>query len=66
MTKEEAVNYIKASGREAVLENGVVVVITPKPNTKIIKEFEKLIRELRKAGYMASIGIRGKKVEENV
>lgn len=65
MSKEQAVEELKKNGLNAIIENGVVMVIVPDSTPRSFeKAFCKSKRVAKQIGYANSIGVRSAKEGE--
>ena len=61
MDKIEAVRYLKELGKDATLEDGVVMLRSRATGAALDKEYKAMKKDLKAAGYNGSLGIRGVK-----
>lgn len=63
MDKHEAVRYLIEQGKDAALEDGVVMLRSRTIGTALDREYKAVKKDLKVAGYNGSLGIRGVKQE---
>lgn len=61
MDKIEAVRYLKELGKDATLEDGVVMLRSRATDAALDREYKAMKKDLKAAGYNGSLGIRGVK-----
>lgn len=61
MDKIEAVRYLKELGKDATLEDGVVMLRSRAAGAALDREYKAMKKDLKVAGYNGSLGIRGVK-----
>lgn len=59
MDKIEAVRYLKELGKDATLEDGVVMLRSRATGAALDREYKAMKKGLKTAGYNGSLGIRG-------
>lgn len=59
MDKIEAVRYLKELGKDATLEDGVVMLRSRATGAALDIEYKAMKKDLKTAGYNGSLGIRG-------
>lgn len=59
MDKIEAVRYLKELGKDATLEDGVVMLRSRATGAALDREYKAMKKDLKTAGYNGSLGIRG-------
>lgn len=59
MDKIEAVRYLKELGKDATLEDGVVMLRSRATGAALDREYKAVKKGLKTAGYNGSLGIRG-------
>lgn len=59
MDKIEAVRYLKELGKDATLEDGVVMLRSRATGVALDREYKAMKKDLKTAGYNGSLGIRG-------
>lgn len=59
MDKIEAVRYLKELGKDATLEDGVVMLRSRATGAALDREYKAMKKDLKAAGYNGSLGIRG-------
>lgn len=59
MDKIEAVRYMKELGKDATLEDGVVMLRSRATGAALDREYKAMKKGLKTAGYNGSLGIRG-------
>lgn len=59
MDKIEAVRYLKKLGKDATLEDGVVMLRSRATGAALDREYKAMKKDLKTAGYNGSLGIRG-------
>lgn len=59
MDKIEAVRYLKELGKDATLEDGVVMLRSGATGAALDREYKAMKKDLKTAGYNGSLGIRG-------
>lgn len=59
MDKIEAVRYLKELGKDAMLEDGVVMLRSRVTGAALDREYKAMKKDLKAAGYNGSLGIRG-------
>lgn len=59
MDKIEAVRYLKELGKDATLEDGVVMLRSRATGAALNREYKAMKKGLKTAGYNGSLGIRG-------
>ena len=59
MDKIEAVRYLKELGKDATLEDGVVMLRSRATGVALDREYKAMKKCLKTAGYNGSLGIRG-------
>ena len=59
MDKIEAVRYLKELGKDATLEDGVVMLRSRATGAALDSEYKAMKKGLKTAGYNGSLGIRG-------
>lgn len=59
MGKIEAVRYLKELGKDATLEDGVVMLRSRATGAALDREYKAMKKGLKTAGYNGSLGIRG-------
>lgn len=59
MDKIEAVRYLKELGKDATLEDGVVMLRSRATGAALDREYKAMKKGLKIAGYNGSLGIRG-------
>lgn len=63
MDKIEAVRYLKELGKDATLEDGVVMLRSRATGAALDREYKAMKKDLKTAGYNGSLGIRGARRE---
>ena len=63
MDKIEAVRYLKELGKDATLEDGVVMLRSRVTGAALDREYKEMKKDLKAAGYNGSLGIRGVRQE---
>lgn len=63
MDKIEAVRYLKELGKDATLEDGVVMLRSRATGAALDREYKEMKKDLKAAGYNGSLGIRGVRQE---
>lgn len=63
MDKIEAVRYLKELGKDATLEDGVVMLRSRATGAALDREYKEMKKDLKAAGYKGSLGIRGVRQE---
>lgn len=63
MDKIEAVRYLKELGKDATLEDGVVMLRSRATGAALDREYKAMKKDLKTAGYNGSLGIRGVRQE---
>lgn len=63
MDKIEAVRYLKELGKDATLEDGVVMLRSRATGAVLDREYKAMKKDLKAAGYNGSLGIRGARRE---
>lgn len=63
MDKIEAVRYLKELGKDATLEDGVVMLRSRATGAALDREYKAMKKGLKTAGYNGSLGIRGARRE---
>lgn len=58
MDKIEAVRYLKELGKDATLEDGVVMLRSRATGAALDREYKAMKKGLKTAGYNGSLGIR--------
>ena len=66
MDKHEAVKHLIEQGKDAALEDGVVILRSRATGTALDKEYKAMKKDLKAAGYNGSMGIRGVRREAEV
>lgn len=59
MDKIEAVRYLKELGKDATMEDGVVMLRSRATGAALDREYKAMKKGLKTAGYNGSLGIRG-------
>ena len=59
MDKIEAVRYLKELGKDATLEDGVVMLRSRATGAALDREYKAMKKDLKTAGYNGSLAIRG-------
>lgn len=59
----EAVRYLKELGKDATLEDGVVMLRSRATGAALDREYKAMKKDLKAAGYNGSLGIRGARRE---
>lgn len=59
MDKIEAVRYLKELGKDATLEDGVVMLRSRATGAALDREYKAMKKDLKAAGYNGNLGIRG-------
>lgn len=59
MDKIEAVRYLKELGKDATLEDGVVMLRSRATGAALDREYKAMKKDLKAAGYNGSLGVRG-------
>lgn len=59
MDKHEAVKHLIEQGKDAALEDGVVMLRSRATGTALDREYKAMKKDLKAAGYNGSLGIRG-------
>lgn len=59
MDKIEAVRYLKELGKDATLEDGVVMLRSRATGAALDREYKAMKKDLKTAGYNGNLGIRG-------
>ena len=59
MDKIEAVRYLKELGKDATLEDAVVMLRGRATGAALDREYKAMKKDLKAAGYNGSLGIRG-------
>lgn len=59
MDKIEALRYLKELGKDATLEDGVVMLRSRATGAALDREYKAMKKGLKTAGYNGSLGIRG-------
>lgn len=63
MDKIEAVRYLKELGKDATLEDGVVMLRSRATGAALDREYKAMKKDLKAAGYNGRLGIRGARRE---
>lgn len=63
MDKIEVVRYLKELGKDATLEDGVVMLRSRATGAALDREYKAMKKDLKAAGYNGSLGIRGARRE---
>lgn len=63
MDKIETVRYLKELGKDATLEDGVVMLRSRATGAALDREYKAMKKDLKAAGYNGSLGIRGARRE---
>lgn len=66
MDKHEAVKHLIEPGKDAALEDGVVILRSRATGTALDREYKAMKKDLKAAGYNGSMGIRGVRREAEV
>lgn len=66
MDKHEAVKHLIEQGKDAALEDGVVILRSRATGTALDREYKAMKKDLKAAGYNGSMGIRGVRREAEV
>lgn len=61
MDKYEAVKHLIEQGKDATLEDGVVMLRSRVTGAALDREYKAMKKDLKAAGYNGSLGIRGVK-----
>lgn len=59
MDKYEAVKHLIEQGKDATLEDGVVMLRSRATGAALDREYKTMKKDLKTAGYNGSLGIRG-------
>lgn len=59
MDKYEAVKHLIEQGKDATLEDGVVMLRSRATGVALNREYKAMKKDLKAAGYNGSLGIRG-------